>query len=81
MKNCKCQDVKEPEKRIKQNAVNTLRELKEHKLIEKAKGDWNNKIGKQSYKTLYEHDRIMWFVRTAKMYCEQAQKICENVEL
>lgn len=37
MKNCKCQDVKEPEKRIKQNAVNTLRELKEHKLIEKAK--------------------------------------------
>lgn len=37
MKNCKCQDVKEQGKRIKQNVVNTLRELKEHKLIEKAK--------------------------------------------
>ena len=52
-----------------------------HGLGKYAKGDWNNKIGKQSYKTLYEHDRVMRFVRTAKMYCEQAQKICENVDL
>lgn len=56
-------------------------ELNHTDLEKYAKGDLNNKIGKQSYKTLYEHDRIMWFVRTAKMYCEQAQKICENVEL
>ena len=63
------------------NAYDTDFELNHTDLEKYAKGDWNNKIGKQSYKTLYEHDRIMWFVRTAKMYCEQAQKICENVEL
>lgn len=63
------------------NDYDTDSELNYMDLEKYAKGDWNNKIGKQSYKTLYEHDRVMWFVRTAKMYCEQAQKICENVDL
>lgn len=56
------------------NAYDTDFELNHTDLEKYAKGDWNNKIGKQSYKTLYEHDRIMWFVRTAKCIVSKLRK-------
>lgn len=34
--------------------------------------------GKLSYRFLCEHRRIMWLVRTAIMYCDEAQDICEG---
>ena len=63
------------------NGYDTSLALNHMDLEKYAKGDWNNQIGKQSYKILYEHERLMWFVRTAKMYCEQAQKICKSVDV
>lgn len=44
------------------------------------KGDTDNKIGEASYQFLFEHGRIMWLVRTARVYCESAENICKGVE-
>lgn len=46
-----------------------------------ATGKEETKIGKLSYRFLCEHKRIMWLVRTAMVYCEQAQKICESTKI
>lgn len=63
------------------NAYDTSFELNHMDLEKFIKGDFENQTGKQSYEFLYEHKRIMWFVRTAEMYCEQAQKICERIDV
>lgn len=42
-------------------------------------GDVSNVRGKQSFKFLCGHKEIMWLARTARMYCEQAQKLCDSV--
>lgn len=38
------------------------------------------KLEKQVVDFFFEHDRIMWLVRTARVYCESAENICKNVE-
>lgn len=43
-----------------------------------AKGNKGNKIGEMSYDFLYSYKKIMWFVRTALMYCRSAKEICEK---
>lgn len=44
------------------------------------RGDTSNKVGEASCRFLFEHGRIMWLVRTARVYCEEAEKICKSVE-
>ena len=44
------------------------------------RGDTDNKVGEESYRFLFEHGRIMWLVRTARVDCESAEDICESVE-
>ena len=46
--------------------------------LDYGQGNIGNEKGKESFTFLHEHKRIMWLVRTARMYCEQAQKICES---
>ncbi len=43
-------------------------------------GEKNNDTGEMSFKFLHEHKRLMWLVRTAKMYCEEAKRICEAAQ-
>lgn len=43
------------------------------------KGNTKNNAGRASWKFITDHRRIMWLARTARMYCEQAQKVCEGV--
>lgn len=45
-----------------------------------AAGDAENRTGELSYRFLYDHKRIMWLVRTAKMYCEEAKRIREAAQ-
>jgi hypothetical protein len=56
-------------------------ELNSVDLSKYATGKEETKIGKLSYRFLCEHKRIMWLVRTAMVYCEQAQKICESTKI
>ena len=44
------------------------------------RGDTGNKVGEASCRVLFEHDRIMWLVRTARVYCESAENICKCVK-
>ena len=53
-------------------------ELNSVDLSKYATGEEETKIGKLSYRFLCEHKRLMWLVRTAIMYCDEAQKICEG---
>lgn len=55
-------------------------ELNEVDLKKYMQGEKNNDTGKMSFKFLYEHKRLMWLVRTAKMYCEEAKRICEAAQ-
>lgn len=50
-------------------------------LVKYANGDEKNEVGKKSYAFMYEHKRIMWFIRTAAMYCRSAKEICEMAQL
>uniref|UniRef100_UPI003FF11DE7 hypothetical protein n=1 Tax=Anaerobutyricum hallii TaxID=39488 RepID=UPI003FF11DE7 len=43
-----------------------------------AAGDAENRTGELAYRFLYDHKRILWFIRTAKMYCEEAERICKG---
>lgn len=63
------------------NAYDTDFKLNHMDLEKFVRGDLENQTGKASYEFLYEHERIMWFVRTAVMYCEQALEICESVDV
>lgn len=44
-------------------------------------GDTSNTRGRQTFKFVCGYKEIMWLVRTARMYCEQAQKICESTKI
>lgn len=46
--------------------------------LDYGQGNIGNEKGKAAFTFLREYKRIMWLVRTARMYCEQAQKICES---
>lgn len=50
-------------------------------VLDYEQGNMGNKKGKAAFTFLHEYKRIMWLVRTARMYCEQAQKICESTEI
>lgn len=50
------------------------------KFYKSDRDDTINKVGEASCRFLFEHKRIMWLVRTAIMYCEEAEKICKSVE-
>ena len=64
-----------------QIVYDTNLELNSVDLSKYATGKEETKIGKLSYRFLCEHKRIMWLVRTAMVYCEQAQKICESTKI
>ena len=63
------------------NAYDTDFELNPVDMEKFFNGDFENKIGEKSFEFLCEHKRIMWLVRTAKMYCKQAQKICDGANV
>lgn len=63
------------------NAYDNDIELNPLDLEKYVKGDFENQTGKKSYEFLCEQKRIMWFVRTAAMYCDQALEICESVDV
>lgn len=50
-------------------------------VLDYEQGNRGNKKGKAAFTFLHEYKRIMWLVRTARMYCEQAQKICESTKI
>ena len=50
-------------------------------VLDYGRGNIGNEKGKAAFTFLHEHKRIMWLVRTARLYCEQAQKICESTEI
>lgn len=56
----------------------TTFELNHIDLKDYARGNKDNEVGEKSYDFLYAHKRIMWFIRTALMYCESAKEICEK---
>ena len=41
-------------------------------------GDTSNTRGRQTFKCVCGYKEIMWLARTARMYCEQAKKLCES---
>ena len=59
----------------------TSYELNYNDLKKYANGDKDNEIGEKSFRFLYEHRKIMWFVRTARMYCDSAKEICDFAQL
>lgn len=50
-------------------------------VLDYEQGNMGNKKGEAAFTFLHEYKRIMWLVRTARMYCEQAQKICESTKI
>lgn len=50
-------------------------------VLDYGQGNIGNEKGEAAFTFLHEHKRIMWLVRTARMYCEQAQKICESTAI
>lgn len=42
-------------------------------------GDTSNARGMQAFKFVCGYKEIMWLARTARMYCEEAQKLCYSV--
>ena len=56
-------------------------ELNHTDLEDYAKRNTDNEVGEKSYDFLYSHKKIMWFIRTALMYCESAKEICEKESL
>lgn len=44
-------------------------------------GDTKNIKGEKTFYFVIGNEDIMWLVRTARTYCEQAQKLCESFEV
>lgn len=59
----------------------TAFELNHIDLKDFARGNKDNEVGVKSYDFLHAHRRIMWFIRTALMYCRSAKEICEKESL
>ncbi|MGO5027136.1 hypothetical protein ACTQ3O_12915 [Mediterraneibacter faecis] len=56
----------------------TTFELNHIDLKDYANGNRDNEVGAKSYDFLHSHKKIMWFIRTALMYCRSAKEICEK---